>query len=504
MVEGKGLDITSFYLAPMMPADMLSEVEQVKSIVARYFPIYDVRVSYQSITIFITPVVSSLDETFERLRIEMNEKKFIPFITYKGGEYTITIMRKGDRPPRGIWVNVILLALTVVTTIIAGAAFYGAYVGDNDLFSVSNLLWGGLTFALPLMTILGVHELSHFYAAKRNHVAASLPFFIPSFPPLGTLGAFISLRDPMPNRKALIEIGIAGPIGGLLVTIPIAILGLWLTANGTTSSGYVAESGLIGFVLQPMYQFFLLFIPMPDNAMMHPVGVAAWVGFLVTAINLLPAGQLDGGHVARGFLGENAKYLSYLTMGVLFLLGVLFYSGWLIFAILVMFLGVRHPQPLNDLSDLKMSSKILGALAIVLLLVTFVIQPVVEINPDYGFKLDVSGPSVINATAGSTVLFTMDVKNSGNTNYSVLMVVSNVTTEWGRGLYLANGTASNATETLSFLLPYQGSDDIVLKLIVPSAQEIGPREIVLNIVSKNSQGDTMSSLRQGFLVNIVP
>jgi hypothetical protein len=151
MVEGKGLDITSFYLAPMMPADMLSEVEQVKSIVARYFPIYDVRVSYQSITIFITPVVSSLDETFERLRIEMNEKKFIPFITYKGGEYTITIMRKGDRPPRGIWVNVILLALTVVTTIIAGAAFYGAYVGDNDLFSVSNLLWGGLTFALPLM-----------------------------------------------------------------------------------------------------------------------------------------------------------------------------------------------------------------------------------------------------------------------------------------------------------------------------------------------------------------
>lgn len=487
----------------MMPADMLSEVEQVKSIVARHFPIYDVRVNFNALTIFISPDLSMLETNFEKMRVEMNEKKYIPFLTHKGGEYTLTIVRKEDRRTRSMWLNGALLVITCITTVLAGAALWAGYEGSSDWITAENLLWGGLTFALPLMTILGVHELSHFYMAKRHNVAASLPFFIPSIPPLGTMGAFISLRDPIPNRKALIDIGIAGPIGGLLVTIPIAILGLVLTANGTPTNGAIPEEGAVEVFYQLFYSALMLFVPVPENVSLHPVAFAAWVGFLVTAINLLPAGQLDGGHVARGFLGENAKYLSYATMAGLFLIGLTLYSGWLIFGLLVFILGLKHPQPLNDISKIDVKRKVLGAAAIGLLLITFVPVPIANVMPDYSYDIELLGTNEVTASAGSAITFFIAIENTGNINYTIEMQVKNVPMEWNRGLYLQGGDPVNSTDLLTFTLEYKDTETVVLTLEVPADQTVATNDLFVEIVSMNSHGNEKESMSQTFRVNIV-
>jgi len=486
----------------MMPADMLSEVEQVKSIVARYFPIYDVRVNYSALTIFISPDKTTLESNFDKMRIEMNEKQYIPFLQNKGGEYTLTIVKKDSRRTKGIWINISLLAVTILTTILAGAALWAGYKGYDDWITGENLLWGGMTFALPLMVILGVHELSHYFMAKKHNVAASLPFFIPSIPPLGTMGAFISMRDPIPNRKALIDIGIAGPIGGLIVTVPIAILGLVLTADGTAVSGEVTDGGSMQVFFQLFYSFLMLFVPLPDNVNMHPVMFAAWVGFFVTAINLLPAGQLDGGHVARGFLGDNAKYLSYITVVLLFFLGFFYYSGWLLFALLVFLLGLKHPQPLDDISGIDTKRKMLGALAILILLVTFVPIPISTVAPDYSFDTHVDGSNEVTVAAGSSVVFYMEVENTGNTKYDVEMEMKNILMSWNGGIYLTGGNATSATDYLKFSMVYEGNSTVVLALEIPSDQASGVQEIIVEMTSIDPDGETQESSTQSFFVTV--
>ena len=467
------------------------EIEAVKAIVAKYFPIYDVKVGYQSLTMFISPDPSQMDDRFEQMRLEMNGKGYIPMLNLKGGEYTITVLKREKRKRLGIWVNVILLAITSVTTVVAGALFYGAYVGSDNLWTVDNFLWGALTFALPLMLILGVHELSHYVAAKRHKVAASLPFFIPSIPPLGTLGALISLRDPIPDRKALIDIGIAGPIGGLIVTIPVTIIGLYLTAQGDPASGMVGDSGSLAITIQPLLMIFTMFMPIPENVPIHPTAFAAWVGFLVTAINLLPAGQLDGGHVARGFLGDKAKYLSYATVAVLFFLGIFYYQGWLLFALIVLFMGLRHPQPLNDISKLDTKRKMLGGFAIALLLVTFVAEPMVQVSPDYSFSMNVDGPDYVEVTAPSNISYSILLANTGNTNFNVTMQLVNVPGLWGRAIYMANGTIEGATDSLTLYLPFEGVAEVVMMLSIPSGTTPINTTVSLESFSMNLDQDVM-------------
>ncbi|QLH74508.1 MAG: site-2 protease family protein [Methanomassiliicoccales archaeon] len=486
----------------MMPSDMLSEVEQVKSIVARHFPIYDVRVNYNALTIFISPDLTTLEDSFEKMRLEMSEKNYIPFLSHKGGEYSLTVVKKEQRRTRSLWVNAALLFITCVTTVLAGAALWAGYEGKDEWITAENLLWGALTFALPLMAILGVHELSHYYMAKRHKVAASLPFFIPSIPPLGTMGAFISMRDPIPNRKALIDIGIAGPVGGLLVTIPIALIGLYLTANGTPTDGSIPEEGALQVFYQLFYWGLMLFIPVPENVSMHPVGFAAWVGFLVTAINLLPAGQLDGGHVARGFLGEKAKYLSYATMAMLFILGVFLYSGWLIFGILVFFLGLKHPQPLNDISKIDTKRKFLGVVAILLLLVTFVPVPVANVFPSYEFGVELQGTNDVELSPGDTVTFFINIKNTGNTDYRLQMQVMNVPMDWKRGLYLQGEDPANSTDLLSLDLPYECSATVLLTLETSPETQAGTYTVIVKITSLTSKGIEKESFTQTFIINV--
>ncbi|MGD0818160.1 MAG: site-2 protease family protein [Methanomassiliicoccales archaeon] len=455
----------------MVPTDVAAELELIRAMIGKYFPIYDVKVSAQSVQIFISPDPTTMEASFDSLRKEMNEKKFIPFISHAGGEYTITVVRKGERNRMGVWTNVILLGITFVTTILAGAFLWAAYINTSNFLTLEVFAMGALFFAIPLMTILGVHELAHYLTAKRHGVAASLPFFIPSIPPLGTFGAFISIRDPIPSRKALVDIGISGPIAGLVVAIPVFLFGMVLTQQ---SPHYITggTGGLAGTMASMLSYALSQFFPISGNVIMHPLAFAGWVGLFVTAINLLPAGQLDGGHVARGLLGDNSRFLSYITVAALFLLGMLVYSGWLLFAVLIFFLGLRHPAPLNDISKLGGKRTVLGAIGIALLVVTFVPVPIYMEPNNYSFSMHIDGLDNATIAPGHAVDYRIWVNNTGNTNETITVNLQ----AW-EGLaayvYADHAISGNGTSQLTYALPYQGSSTVLVKATaLSSAQPI--------------------------------
>jgi membrane-associated protease RseP (regulator of RpoE activity) len=448
----------------MVPTDVAAEIELLRAMVGRYFPIYDVKVSAQSVQIYISPDTATMEANFESLRKDMNQKMFIPFLSHSGGEYTITVVRKGERNRMGVWANVVLLCITFITTVLAGMFLWAAYINTSNIMTLDVFLNGALFFAVPLMTILGVHELAHYIAAKRHGVAASLPFFIPSIPPLGTFGAFISIRDPIPNRKALVDIGISGPIAGLVVAVPVFLFGMLLTQQ---SPHYLTggTGGLAGTMASLLSYFLSSFFPISGNIIVHPLAFAGWVGLFVTAINLLPAGQLDGGHVARGLLGERSRFLSYITVAALFMMGLMVYSGWLLFAVLIFFLGLRHPAPLNDLSKLGARRTVLGAIGIALLVVTFVPVPIYLEPNDYSFTMHSNGADNATIAPGHSYDFRIWVNNTGNTNETITVNLQ----AW-EGLaayvYTDNAISGNGTSQLVYDLPYQSNSTVIVKAMV--------------------------------------
>lgn len=449
--------------------DQAAEVELIRSLVASHFKIYDAKVSMDAVVVMITPDPSSLEAEFEKLRKEMKGRGYIPILEYKQGEYQIAVIRSPSRRMGRNWLNLTLLAITTITTVLTGMAWWASYTSSSALLTADNIIFGTLFFAAPLMTILGVHELSHYLMSKRHGLDASLPYFIPSIPPLGTFGAFISIREPMPSKKALVDIGAAGPIAGFLVTIPFALLGLYLNAQGPTTSA-LATGGATVVNFPVFYDLLSLFVPQPAGLMsIHPLAFAAWVGFFVTAINLLPAGQLDGGHIARGLLGERAKYLSIPVVGVLLIIGFFYYLGWLLFAFLIMFLGMRHPAPLNDVTRLDAKRVVVGALCLLILAGSFVPIPLQDVPIDTSYSIEPIGSNTTTVIAGETAIFEMSVNNTGNVdNFTAHLYVENVPIGWGVGLYESTGPPSNATNTLDLVLPYNSAVGVTLEILVPS------------------------------------
>jgi len=334
-----------------------------------------------------------------------------PRTVTESGRYLIQVIPVDEMQTRSTNVNLALLILTVISTTLSGAMFWGNTFGDPEtlweVFNLTNIANGALYFSLPLMTILGIHELGHYFMAKRHGVDASLPFFIP-VPPLigiiGTFGAFINMREPIPNKKALFDIGIAGPVAGFITAIPVVLLGIYLTATTSPEAPQVTEdSGLVLIGLPIFFQWIQTLtqsmFPSMDNLLLHPTAFAGWVGLLLTGLNLLPIGQLDGGHISRALLGEKSHKASLLVFFFMIILGSvgipgLFapYSGWLIFGFFVLFLGTRHPPPLEDVSELGGFRKVAGVMAVGLLLITFVANPLTQVEPpDRGIDIEVMG-----------------------------------------------------------------------------------------------------------------
>src|SRR3989441_5345976 len=323
---------------------MDAEVEGLRVTVSRYFPVAKVLVNPFAVPFNAPRDPASLDETFDRLRRELVPKNYIPSIVRENGGYVVHVQKRPEPRFRGVHVNFLLLLATIGTTSVAGAVNWASYA-NVPLLAAGSFLYGVVSFTLPLLAILGAHEMGHYLMAKRHGVRASLPFFIPSIPPLGTFGAFISMRDPIPNRRALLETGIGGPLTGFLIAPPVTIMGLFLTATDPRPPSV----GGGGEIISPsiLYGWMLNIFPgaMSDPFRRHPTAFAGWVGLFVTAINLLPAGQLDGGHVARALFGDRHKYLSWGAVLLLFTLGTV-YPSWFLFALIILLLGVRHPPPL--------------------------------------------------------------------------------------------------------------------------------------------------------------
>ena len=401
----------------MIPPDR--EAVELQALVGRWFKVYDVTVRGEVMALHVQVNIASLENDFEALRLELTGRGFIPFITKEKGEHLLYLQRK---PPPRYWsskVNLVLLVVTVLTTSFAGALLWADYDKKASLDADATLN-GIVFFTVPLLLILGIHEMGHYLVARRYKVAASLPFFIPSVPPLGTFGAMISMREPIPTRRALMDIGAAGPLFGFAVAVPVTLAGLLLT-NADPRAASVNTGGQ-GVIQLPLF-FNLLeyFVPLPPDATVHPTLFAGWVGIFVTAMNLLPAGQLDGGHIARALLGERAKYASYAAVALMMLLSFLGYFGWSIIALFIVFLGIRHPPPLNDLVPLDRRRMLVGFVAVAVLFTSFVPVPFSNIpeDPELQFRYPAQGGDTLttlalNFTAGQNRTEDFVVANVGN------------------------------------------------------------------------------------------
>jgi membrane-associated protease RseP (regulator of RpoE activity) len=287
-------------------------------------------------------------------------------------------MAQSDRaaaPPRKkppITVNVVLFICTVATTILAGALQQGV----NPLQDPTQML-KGLPFSAALLFILLAHEMGHFLTSKYYHIDASLPYFIPAPTLIGTFGAFIKMRSPVMNKRVLLDVGANGPLAGLLVTIPILAIGLQLSeVRALDAAGGEGMTLGTSIILSAMTSLILGNLPDTHQVILHPLGFAGWIGLLVTSMNLIPVGQLDGGHIAYAVFGRRTRHISRAVLLGMLVLGIWASSMWLMWAlILFLLLGVRHPAPLDYDMPLDRRRRILGLCMLAVFVLTFVPVP---------------------------------------------------------------------------------------------------------------------------------
>jgi membrane-associated protease RseP (regulator of RpoE activity) len=317
-----------------------------------------------------------------------------------GGHEVVAIKDAIERKPGRVWVNVVLFLATLFSVLYIGAgnALLDAGLIENPtgreaLTMPLTHLHLGLPFAGTLLAILLAHELSHYFVARRYGSPVSLPYFIPMPVSLmGTMGAVIVQRRPMRNRKALFDIGVAGPLGGLIVAIPLLILGLTLSSVGPPPPPMdgvrIFQEGNSLLYLAVKYLIFGQILPSNgEDVWLHPVAFAAWGGLLVTMINLIPVGQLDGGHISYALLGRRSQILGYAVIAAMVAWGGwMLMSGneagsfWLTWGFLNLILNPRHPPPLDDATKLNWRRIALGLFALMIFVLTFMPAPLREIQ----------------------------------------------------------------------------------------------------------------------------
>ncbi|OLC31388.1 MAG: hypothetical protein AUH31_02865 [Armatimonadetes bacterium 13_1_40CM_64_14] len=350
-----------------------SAIENLSRVVADYFPITG-HVEDGGRPAFTVDLPPDSKKRFLALRDRLEPTGLLPLLRVRDGRPVVAFLPK---PPRAKWrwpVNVLLFVGTLGTTFLSG---YVMAVGSGSS-KFPSAVESGLAFSLSLMLILVVHEMGHKVISILRGIDASLPYFIPMVPPVGTMGAVIVTREPAPNRDALIDLGASGPIAGFLVAVAVVIVGV-------RASFVLDPSAMVGLTLvnypDPLLVQWIteLFIhPQPGQVvLMHPILYAGWIGLLVTSLNLLPSGMLDGGHVVRALLGARRHFIvSWLAVLAAFAL-----RYWLMAALLVVMLtGVRraHPGPLDDVSPVSPGRFVIA----VVLLAIFVVSVVrLDITP---------------------------------------------------------------------------------------------------------------------------
>jgi len=284
--------------------------------------------------------------------------------------------RRRDRP----WINLTLFLATIVSTTFFGALHYEGF--ESNFHSASGnpfILWQGLWYSITILSILGAHELGHYYACRYYRVDASLPYFLPAPFLTGTLGAFIRIRQPIPTKRMLFDIGVAGPIAGFVVAVPTLFLGLSMSRMLLLPDDFVGFS--LGEPLLFRLAAWLIWGTAPEghSLNLHPMAFAAWFGLLATALNLFPIGQLDGGHISYAALGARSTLVTLTTACAVMLLT--FQSpSWLAWAILMVVMliafGPRHPRTLDHHVPLDRTRIFVAIGALIMFVLCFTPAPI--------------------------------------------------------------------------------------------------------------------------------
>lgn len=351
---------------------------------------------------------------YDRLSEELRSFNITPLFRKEDGRHVILLINGVISPKKSNpWINLLLFLLTFISVLITGA-MYGT---DNPFTggvtgSIYSVIQNGWPFAVSMLAILGAHEFGHYLMGRHYEIHVTLPYFIP-FPlsPFGTLGAFINMKESPRNRRQLLDIGLAGPLAGLVIAIPVLFIGLklskidilqpdipsgqMLSMEGNSllylfmkflAFGKLLPAPASYGTMNPVLYWFMYFFtgqPYPAggiDVMLHPVAWAGWAGMLVTALNLIPAGQLDGGHAVYVLLGkEKAQKLFPIILVILIALGFV-WSGWWLWAAIIFFIGRIYAEPMDQITELDNKRKILAVIGIIVFLLVFTPVPLTLIG----------------------------------------------------------------------------------------------------------------------------
>ncbi len=379
MVRGRGA-APEMAAPPSPPPRILSEPE-VPPVVQE---VMDVRVALEDggVQVFRGPLRASPEEAFEKLKSAL-EPAWIPLVQ-QDPEMEVAIFLT-PRPageiavekPVRLWLHWALFGLTFLTTTYTGALYLGVNLLKHpEQFTV------GLPYSIGLLAILGFHELGHYFTARHYKMSVTPPYFIPVPFGLGTFGAFIAMRSPPQDRRALFDVAVAGPLAGLVLAIPALILGLKTSTvmpAGPETQAMLTGGGAVGAsILFALIAKAALGTHIAAGYVLHlsPLAFAGWLGLLVTALNLLPIGQLDGGHMAWGMFGSRyGLMISRASMWALFLLALFVWPSLLFWALIVFFIARRGSPPLNDLTPVGRGRLWLGMLSFLILALILIPMP---------------------------------------------------------------------------------------------------------------------------------
>ncbi len=351
------------------------EAEKIIEIVKEEFDVEKWFLDEEMVEIFCD-LSGNVDKKFRTVMRNLKKEGFLPTLGREDGEALMKVAKYEEQEGGATSTHYILFFATILTTLIAGALLFGINIFENPL-----QIWRGWSFSASILLILGSHELGHYFLSVERDVVATPPYFIPVPPPfpLGTLGAVIKMKSPIPDRRALVDIGAAGPFFGLIFAIPVTLIGLYLSPIALPEEDIAFQLG------RPLiFRALSTIVPLGEGGI-HPVAFAGWVGFFVTFLNLLPVGQLDGGHVARALLGDYHDYvckaIPFILLSFGFFLNFVLNVGggqiWIFWGFITMFFhGGGHPPPLNQVSGLSNRKKMVGITLFIIMFLCFTPVPV--------------------------------------------------------------------------------------------------------------------------------
>lgn len=333
----------------------METIQIIEETISRYFTIKNLSTNPEN-PYFILEDYDA--DRFTKLTRELEQIGYVPWLSESEGNYYLKLAKLPPKKKSKHHINIILFIITIATT------FYAGYIFRGNIID-------GIAFSAAIMAIIGTHEIAHYFAARKYGVEATLPYFIPAPTFIGTFGAVINVKSPIPNKNALFDLGASGPLAGIIITIPILFIGIYLSAVEPLKAGSVIFNppllmSIIAYFAAPA---------IPDGYMLniHPVAFAGWVGIVVTMLNLMPVAFLDGGHISRSIFKQKFhKIISFV--GILITLVL----GWVPMALLmavIMIMSRNHPGALDNVGKLSRNRKILSVGLIVVLLLCLAPAP---------------------------------------------------------------------------------------------------------------------------------